>query len=97
MVLVPRMNGFWGCVALRGGPPLVSGRFGSLWAADRPTCERFPGPPVVVRFLACAGRGLGSATRHRGHDFSSNLCPFAAVDDDLFDLTCRVSPSDQLV
>ena len=67
--------------ALGGGPP-------DFWKVSRPSCGDSVG--------ACVGRGSGSATRHRSHGLSVRLCLVAAVDDDLFDLTCRVSPEHQL-
>ena len=54
------------------------------------------GLPAVIGW-ACARRGSGSAARHRGCGLSGRLGLFAAVDDDLLYLACRVSPEDQLV
>jgi hypothetical protein len=67
--------------ALGGGPP-------DFW--------KVPGLPAVIRLGACAGRGSGSATRHRSLGLSGRLL-FAAVDDDFFDLACRVSSPDLAV
>jgi hypothetical protein len=51
LFLVPRGNGFWGCAAWSGGPPLVSGCCGVSWAADRPASVRFRSGPAVVGAL----------------------------------------------
>ncbi len=68
--------------ALGGGPP-------DFW--------KVPGPPAVIGLGACAGRGSVSAARHKSRGLFGCLSLLSAVDDDFFDLACRVSPEDQLV